>query len=569
MAAQKDPCSKTVRSVEGIAQSPRSRSSKGLKQFGDAYARYSKLLTLAEQRYAAEDYPAAAALAQIAARYAYPADVGLFGSPRLERLLLDLGRQIPAVPVCDARHNGERARNVLHVLSYGRPVGGDCRYAWRWIQQDSGSRHSVAITSQADFKGVYEIPEVLRKAAEDSGGFLRVLQAPTTKHLEQARELRELCQGMDVVVLHLFPYDIVPVLALAAGCEAAKVAFINHSDHTFWAGAGVAHSIVHLRRQSAGFLRNRRGLEPDQSSTLAIPMVHSPRTITKAEAKRRLGYDANVVLLLTIASPFKYSSPGRMGFLELVAPVIEKHPQAVLIAVGPDSKGAWQAAGVQTKGRIVPLGTRWDNDLFCAAADVYLDSVPFSSITSLLEAGIHGIPLLGFSPPDGELELLGPGAPGLDNAMEMGNDVESYRSLLTRLITDEEFRCRSGQRIQAQILSLHSGVNWIHALNDVYARLEETADRKCLVGANDAFKADGLNGALAELYRQPSSRPRTLIGKYIGAFSYCFRVPMTWRLYRIGFGLCFLNLLPPPADAITRRAGRWAEKILRRLLRFT
>jgi hypothetical protein len=565
--APKQPRAESAQPAEGTSQHSPERNSQALKRFSDAYARYCKLLTLAEQSYAAEDYPAAAALAQIAARYAYPADVGLFGSPRLERLLLALGKQIPVAPARDARHNGERARNVLHVLSYARHIGGDSRYAWRWIQQDTDSRHSVAITTQSDFKGVFEIPEVMRKAAEDSGGFLRALQAPTTNHLDLARELRELCQGMDVVVLHLFPYDIVPALALAAGCDTAKTLFINHSDHTFWAGSGVAHSIVHLRGQSDPFLRNRRGLDPGKSSILGIPLVHSPQTITKAEAKRQLGYAANVVLLLTIASPFKYSSPGRVGFLDLVVPVLKQFPQAVLIAVGPDSKGAWQAASIQTQGRIVPLGSRWDNDLLYAAADVYLDSVPFSSITSLLEAGIHGMPLLGCSPPDPELELLGPGAPGLDHTMEMANDVESYHNLLTRLITDEEFRDQSGQRIQTQILSLHTGRNWIQALNHAYARAEQTADRKCLIRADDVFIADGLNSALSELYRHPPSRPRALVGQYVGALPYRVRLPMTWRLYRIGFGLCFLNLLPPPADMIVRRAGRWMRKVLQQLLR--
>jgi hypothetical protein len=240
------------------------------------YARFCDLLILVEEYLAAGNLSPTVRLAQIAARYAYPGNVGLFGSPRLERLLLELGKQIPSASGCGVWHREEHSRNVLHVLSYGRPVGGDSRFVWRWMQEDRNSRHSVAITTQADIKDTFDVPELLRQSAESSGGFLRTLSAPTSNPLEQARELRALCQQMDIVALHLFPYDVVPLLALAAGCDSIKTLFVNHSDHTFWIGASVAHSVVHLRRQSPHFLRKRRGLYPDKSSILPIPLKYSP-----------------------------------------------------------------------------------------------------------------------------------------------------------------------------------------------------------------------------------------------------------------------------------------------------
>ena len=133
------------------------------------------------------------------------------------------------------------------------------------------NRHSVVITAQADVNGIYELPEVLKESAEKSGGFLRTLIASTTNHLEQARELRMLCQEADIVVLHLFPYDIVPVLALAAGCDPVKTIFVNHADHAFWVGAGVSHVIAHLRKQPPQFSERRRGLNPERCSSFPFP----------------------------------------------------------------------------------------------------------------------------------------------------------------------------------------------------------------------------------------------------------------------------------------------------------
>ncbi len=562
LLVQEQPCCKAA---ENNARDPYSRSSKTVTHLGNSYTRFCELLTLAEENVAGGDFSAAVGLAQIAARYAFPGRVGLFGSHRLERLLLEVGKRIPSAPARSVRHHDENSRNILHVLSYGRPVGGDSRSVWRWMQGDHKNQHSVAITTQADVEGIYDVPEVLRQSAERSGGFLRTLSAPISRPMEQARELRALCQEMDVVVLHLFPYDIIPVLALAAGCDSVKTLFVSHSDHTFWVGASVAHSVVHLRRQSPHFLTKRRGLNPDHSSILPIPLDYSPPSVTPMQAKLALGYEPDVVLLLTIASPFKYSAPGQISFLELVIPVIARFPQAVLIAVGPQPDGAWRSASIQTNGKIVPLGTRWDNDLLYAAADVYLDSVPFSSVTSLLEAGSHGVPLLGYGVPGAELGLLGPGSPGLDNAMQLAKDAESYRMLLARLISDPEFRRRSGQRVQAQILSLHTGRNWIDAVRALYAKVERSTNRGCLLGNNDVFEASALNLALVQLY--PQMHVRKLIANYIGALPYGSRLSVTWRLYLKGFDLCFFNLLPPPANVIVGRVGRWAKRVIRRLLR--
>lgn len=530
----------------------------------DNYLQFCDLLELAEEYFEDRNLPAAIGLAQIAVRYMFPGN-GLFVSTRLERLLIEIGKQIPTDCSSSPGNNGNHSRNVLHVLTHARPIGGDSRFAWRWIQRDDSSCHSVAITAQSDVSYLYpEVPKDLSEAAIASGGFVRTIAAPNSNPLEQARELRQLCQGMDIVVLHLFPYDVIPVLALAAGCESVKTLFVHHADHTFWVGASVAHSVVHLRRQSAHFLRNRRGLDPEQSSLLPIPLTHTPPKVTRTEAKHALGYGPDVILLLTIATPFKYSAPGLNGLLDLIIPVLDKLPQAVLVAVGPDPRGLWNSANIKTNGRIIALGHRWDTDLLYAAADIYLDSVPFSSITSLLEAGSHGVPLLGLKPTNSELELLGPGAPGLEEAMEVANDVTSYRSLLTRLVKDADFRYRSGLRIQERILSLHTGSGWVDALHEVYAKVDHAHDRRCLIAKEDSFAIDDLNMALIQLYSGVPFSVRRLIREYVCAFPYRSRLSITLRLYLIGLDLCLLNLLPPPTDVVVHRAGRWLKRHLKR-----
>ncbi len=530
-------------------------------RIANCHARFCDLLNLAERQLAGEDVAAAIALLQIAARYAFPGNAGIFGSARLEKLLLEAGKQIACPATCGDKRSDQAGLRILHVLSYGKPVGGDTRCVWRWIQEDRGNRHSVAITTQADVRAIYDIPESLRRSAKESGGSLYNLSEHTSDPITQARDLRLLCRNMDVVVLHVFPYDVVPVLALAVGCNDAKTLFVNHSDHTFWIGAGVAHSVVHLRKQSSKFLKERRGLEFQDSPVLPIPLSPSATLTSKSDAKRALGLRPDSLLLLTVASPFKYNAPGAIGFLDLVKPVLEALPQVTLVAIGPICKDAWEEVSEKTQGRVLALGTRWDTDLYYAAADTYLDSVPFSSITSLLEAGSRGTPLLGYRSSDEEMSLLGPGAPGIDNTMIMAQDVDEYRAQLTRLIIDPVYRQQCGRRVGEEVRSCHMGPKWVEIVRQQYVVAAAASERLGRVsGQNDKSQATALSVALNRLY--PEWQLHKLIARYLGTLPYYSRAVTTLRLYSKGFGLCYWNFLPRPVSAMARQARRWWKTML-------
>lgn len=530
------------------------------------FRRFEVLVELAERNLGAGRPQTAAALAQIAGRCAFPDFSGIFASSRMERLLLRLGTDLRSSPPKRTGPAKGSRRRVLHVLTYARPVGGDCRFVGRWMVEDKASVHSVAVVSQTHYRDVFEIPGFLIGEAEASGGSLIALRASASRPLDQARELRGLCQQADVVALHLWPHDIVPVIALAAGCDAAKTVFINHSDHTFWVGGSASHSIAHLRTQYDRFLSERRALVPERSTILPIPLAHRPVSAGRAEAKAALGLPPDAVVLLTVASAFKFSAPGQVGFLELVTPVLKKFGSSALFAIGPNAEGAWKSASAEVDGRVVALGPRWNNDLYFAAADIYLDSVPFSSITSLLEAGSQGLPVVGLERST-ESQLLGAGAPGIEGVIELARDGEAYRDTLSRLIEDEEYRRHSGRRLQAQILARHTGEGWLDSLRATYSALDGSLGRGCMKEDEDRFHTGELDQALARLYAHAFEprRAHDLIRNYVGALPYGSRISVTRKLHRAGLEVPLLNLAPPPLNAILRVLGRSGKRLIGRL----
>lgn len=522
------------------------------------YIQFNDLLVLAEKFLTANDPAAAAGIAQIAARLAFTSHCGLFASPRLERLLHALSRRIPST----SEFHSDCVFDVLHVLTYARPVGGDTRFVWRWIQQDSNHCHSVVVTRKDS-----EVPKILIETVENSGGRLWSLHTSSSTLLEQALELRNISQKMSVVILHLFPDDIIPMLAFANNEGLLPIILVNHSDHTFWIGISLANVIVHLRKQSPQFLLERRGLVSHKSAILPIPFTLSPKILSGGQAKRALGYEPDMVLLLTIASAFKYESHESVCFLNLVSPVLEQNPKVVLLAVGPKPEGFWHEASLRTNGRIVALGTRWDNDLLYAAADVYLDSFPFSSITSLIEAGSHGTPLLAYYPSNSNQWLLGPGAPGLEGTIELADSVESYQMLLTQLIQKPKLRCQRGRAAQKKILSLHTGTGWSSALSNVYHMLKQSTGQRSLISDSVIFNDGALDLAVAELLDRISIGHKPIIDTYLAVLPYRSRVRVLCSLLRKKYDFSLSMLLPPQLERIVSGRASWAGRILRQVVK--
>jgi hypothetical protein len=520
------------------------------------FALFQRVVSIGEEFLAAAHPRAAAACAEIAATCAWRNHPGLFASARLERLITDLGRQ--AVPA-DDRAGGRRPTaspaHVLHVMSKARRMGGDSRFVSRWIHADLSRRHSIAVTTQLD----EEVPEVFLDATSRAGGAVHRLDAGTRDPIQRARRLRHLADDADLVVLHLYPDDIVPLLAFAGGGDRPPTAFVNHSDHTFWLGVGISDLLVQLRGCSVPLSKGRRHVDADRMVTLPIPLTPAARRMSPADAKAQLGLKPETIVLLSVGTGFKYAPVGGPGFLDVLSPVIDRHPEAALLVVGPRPAGNWAVAQLTTGGRIVPMGPRYDTASLFEAADLYLDSFPFTSPTAALEAGTYGLPLVAFCPRRGDGRVLCPGAPGLDDSMCRRNDVQGYQETVGRFIVNPDLRRQFGNLARRRIEHHHIGTRWAEHVADVYraaSRVTPAAARRepdrCSVQEVDLM----VNG----LYRTGSDGIGRVIDQYVRPLPFLTRVAVLRRLFHVNRSFSMQMFVPgrvpawrPPGWAALRR----------------
>ena len=441
-------------------------------------------------------YDAAAVYAQIAANYAQSNHCGFFVSRELEQILLMIGqktmpnnldlRQITALP--------GKPTKILHVSTHVKNIGGISRLMWRWIQHDSERSHSVALTRQAP----QEIPKKLKAAVFRHQGKIHILNDKNGGIISRAKRLRECAADADIVVLHTWEYDVVPTIAFANKAQSPPVIYTNNGDHWFWAGVGVSDVVANLRESGMHLSQDRRDIEAQRNMLLPTILEPTHREFSRKEAKQQLGIDENSVMLLSIARAVKYKTIDCISFADAHVQLLKQYQQVTLVVIGPDDSEDWSTAIQQTQGRIRVLGETPDTAIFYQAADIYVDSFPFVSITSILEAGSYGVPSVSRYPYSSDVcGVLGADMPGLTGNLIRVRDLQEYTAALSRLIEDEPFRLSLGEATRGKIEETHWGSNWQRALDDIYSfamtipRITVTSDSidEMFLGEPDVFLA--------------------------------------------------------------------------------
>jgi glycosyltransferase involved in cell wall biosynthesis len=413
---------------------------------------------------------AAAVYGQIAALYASAKHCGLFVSPELEQVLLTIGQKlIPASSFYTRKSRSLQGtvRNVLHISTCVMGIGGHSKMLWRWIQQDTERSHSLVLTQQPPF---IKVPQFLTDAVTRSHGKVYILNDRIGSVISWAKNLHEIAASADVVILHTANYDVIPTLAFANKKQTPPIILLNHADHLFWVGASISDVVVDLRKSGMLLSQERRGIPAERNVLLPIILDPLHRTLSRTEAKKQLGLAEDSILLLSIARSSKFKTIDGINFADAHVPLLERHKHAVLIVIGPGNSEDWSVAIERTQGRIKVFGERQDTAVFYQAADIYVDSFPWISNTSLLEAGSYGVPLVSRYPYSNSLSILGADAPGLTGNLIRVSNLEEYTQILSCLVEDEELRLSLGEKTKGKITETHIGSNWQHFLEDVYVR---------------------------------------------------------------------------------------------------
>lgn len=436
-----------------------------------SFAEYDAKVRSTQELYDEGRFAAAALEAAVAASIAAHRHCGIFASPRIERVLTDIGRSLgkdETTKNAPSRANPKRIRSVLHVATQLAPVGGLTRMISRWVTADKSRTNSLVLTQH---RGL--VPDHTKEAFAASGGQVYKLNHTPGGKLEWALELRRLAKNFDAVVLHFHCEDVVPMIAFADPESLPPIILLNHADHIFWLGPSISQLVVSLREAAADIAIGRRGVEARRS--IIMPTIVDPtvREKSREEAKRSLGIDADIVLILSVARGVKYRTIGGITFADRHAKVLAENPKAKLVVVGVGHPEDWEPVKRAYPGRLETLPEIQEPRPYFEAADIYVDSYPFVSSTSMMEAAGYGLPLLTIFDAPQEARIFAINHVGLDGTSLVASTQTEYEEKLTRLIRDVPYRQKIAEASHDAVESQHTPPGWLAFLERVYARALE------------------------------------------------------------------------------------------------
>jgi hypothetical protein len=424
----------------------------------DARSILEATVELAQAHHRRGSLLSAAVWSQIAAQFATYRHTGSYVSAELEALLLDIARALPErgprLPNAlsrDLRH-ADPQRRVLHVVTRAHPFGGHTRVIERWALNDASSTHGLVATAQTE-----PLPSWLRHAIVQRRGFYEPLAACGSL-LRRARRLRAIASDWaDLVVLHVHPYDVVPMLAF--GVEGGPpVVLFNHSDATFWLGARIADQVADMRESGLQNSLERRGVR--SSRVLPIPLRLEERGRNRELARRRLEIPQDSIVLLTVGEDFKFVPLEKNSFFATVDRLLSRHPEAVLLGAGLRDPARYRSSIHNDRiARVRFLRPRDGIADLQSAADIYLDPFPATSLTAALEAASIGIPVVS------RKNLVNPLFSSGDDASfkAAGHHVETvkeYEARAEALIADASLRAAAGGELELCVRSHHMPPGW-------------------------------------------------------------------------------------------------------------
>jgi hypothetical protein len=403
--------------------------------------------------------------ATLAANLAWFAPVGALSDPTLERLVRDTVRRDGDVWIDPDRGDGR----VLHVLSEGYPVGGHTRLAWRWISRDPRSS-DVALTMQRG-----PAPQHLRNATEEAGGRVYDLAKAFPTLAARAEALRRLMDRASTVVLHVHPLDAVVLAAASLPGPRPPIVYENHADHTYWLGLGAADVIADHRAIGQRLSREVRGVRDERLALLPLPIDAAATASTRKVVRGRLGLRPSQVAAVTVADAYKTSALWGDGFPDLLRRVLPQVPELAVVVVGPPAEGPWKRLQSEFPQRVFPLGVVEDAASLFPGMDVYLDSYPVSSATSILEAALAGLPPLSLLLHTGYAESLHANSPGLARTGYAMSTEDEYVATLRALVHDRDLRRQRSELARREVSATHSGAFWSAALDELYRRTRDVS----------------------------------------------------------------------------------------------
>ncbi|WP_075209242.1 glycosyltransferase [Cytobacillus solani] len=398
--------------------------------------------------------------AKIIATSCWLAHNGNLVSKELEERLINISQNSRGV-------NGElnnkpiyqkKSTHIIHILTTAYETGGHTRLVERWIanRSDYDETHSVIILNQ----GLVPFPESLKIVSNKSGGFFMVLPANETL-FNKSLFLRDITRATaDKVIIHCHPNDPIPTVAFGIE-DLPPILYLNHADHVFWLGVGISDVVLDLRESAQKLTLQRRLARKSHIVPIPLELKEIESTVYY---KEKMNIPLNSIVLLTIASSFKFNKFQHHNFINVVVELLHENENMFFIIVGANQLDPdWQAAIRKCRGRLRIIKETPYIENYYKVSDIYLESFPIGSPTSALDAILFGKPVIRQPLPIASVLSMEKYQGMYDHA----NSITEYKDQIYKYIKNKN-KIKESINLQYQdVCSRHIGEGWNQKLDKI------------------------------------------------------------------------------------------------------
>lgn len=395
---------------------------------------------------------------QVAAKFASFVHMGDHYSPELERLMHRLYERIDFKKKLNKKNAYiNKGNSVLHIATEIYEVGGHTRVLLNWVEGDAFYTNEILVTEIEEEK----YPE---KLLESYNFKFTIHNLATFQGIERIIEIRKLAMKYDYIVLHTHPEDVQTYIALIN--INIPILILNHADHRFWVGRDICNLVLEVREEGMRSSQLKRQIPKSHNIIFPIPLK-VPINLSKKEARERLGLMQNEIVLLSIADQYKYTPLNGKGLKSSILEICNKYPMVRFIVIGQrDETSYWKSKDVVNNKNIQVLGKVTNVDEYYISSDIYIDSYPVSSLTSLLDGGKYGLALISFKNDTSTFEV---DDVSLDNQMKLKSVVE-LKDLLSQMIQVPGLLEENKKKYENKIKEDHLMMNRIKELKNIYSK---------------------------------------------------------------------------------------------------
>ena len=314
---------------------------------------------------------------------------GFYSSSDLEKILLAHSEDLD----CNIDPIEYKQNHFLHVMTEAYFSGGHTRVVERWIEQSPLNEiHHIFFTSD----NLAELPKRLENAVIEKNGTI-TFTSKGDSILDKAKKLRIAAAAAQYVILHIHPYDTVPIIAFGTEKFNRPIIYYNHADNLFWLGISVADTVADLKTLGQNITLNRR--KALNSFVLGIPTEKTCQKIKydKSLIRKELSLPPDKKIILTYGMIHKYKPILDFNFFNYAQEML-KDENIMMIMIGPKANEIKRKINttILNYKNFKLINRLPHNELikYICSADLVADSFPMVGGTAMIDAINYDAPVV-------------------------------------------------------------------------------------------------------------------------------------------------------------------------------